>query len=669
MKSHSFLLPLAIAAVLCSAGCGSKEGINSGRLTEGEGLPASEQTSSEEGKAEAGETEAFGSSDSNAPASAPKQVTVQPWSKEHEVKYSEDGQLIYDWNVSVPEVLIPENPKAQYRLNRYLRENDLISSRYDFQSWASEDYASSRQEGFSWSGGYTHNYSYQVLKNEGRLISLRQDCYDYNGGAHGDYFTYLGSYDTTDGKKLELNALSDNPDGLKLTLKQSVAEAAVSEGWSEELAQNALSTEISNFAFLSDGICILYNLYDLGGSYAEGQQEFVIPYEKITQQLNDYGKELALLAARTPDEPKQEETPADYIFPESSTALLSGEDLLKADPESLRLARNEIFARHGRKFDAEDLRSYFEGKSWYQPKVAAADFDENVFNEFEKKNLSLIRTAEDQLKSAEITDSGVLLEQDRTYEYDLDGDGTCEAISWKALPENENLPFPQPELLINGVRQTAISPDLCGSIRFSILDLKKGDRELELHLSLSGDSDTLNSLSFYRYRNGCLEQIGELAGKACGQKGSLYRYSSLNAQGDGLLTVCADTPFGGSSQTFGCFFVNLVYSYDNGTFTEVIPELYSKRDYEFVTSAFAHDNQCQYYVVASGFTAFSEAGGTAPAFQALVGQTVCPVAWTLKGDKIYALVMNESGDCGWVEDFSWETDLDSSYYLGIPAWG
>ena len=44
--------------------------------------------------------------------------------------------------------------------------------------------------------------------------------------------------------------------------------------------------------------------------------------------------------------------------------------LSKAD---LRLARNEILARHGRIFNSDDLKTYFEGKSWYSGTVAPED--------------------------------------------------------------------------------------------------------------------------------------------------------------------------------------------------------------------------------------------------------------------------------------------------------
>lgn len=63
----------------------------------------------------------------------------------------------------------------------------------------------------------------------------------------------------------------------------------------------------------------------------------------------------------------------------------------------LRLARNEIFARHGRIFTADDLQLYFTEKSWYTPKYTPDEFEQKVdtiFNKFEVANCSLIVTME-----------------------------------------------------------------------------------------------------------------------------------------------------------------------------------------------------------------------------------------------------------------------------------
>lgn len=55
----------------------------------------------------------------------------------------------------------------------------------------------------------------------------------------------------------------------------------------------------------------------------------------------------------------------------------------------IHLAKNEIYARHGYIFKDEDLSNYFMGQLWYLPSVSSEEFDDNIFNDIEKKNLEL----------------------------------------------------------------------------------------------------------------------------------------------------------------------------------------------------------------------------------------------------------------------------------------
>ena len=92
-----------------------------------------------------------------------------------------------------------------------------------------------------------------------------------------------------------------------------------------------------------------------------------------------------------------ETTPAyePYILPDSDRRYLSGEELVYMDKAALRLARNEIYARHGRQFESEDLNEYFNSQPWYDGSIAADGFDDSVLNEYEKANLDLIKRMED----------------------------------------------------------------------------------------------------------------------------------------------------------------------------------------------------------------------------------------------------------------------------------
>ena len=81
----------------------------------------------------------------------------------------------------------------------------------------------------------------------------------------------------------------------------------------------------------------------------------------------------------------------EYLLPDSDTRLLTDADVSGLSTEELRIAKNEIYARHGRMFTSEDLKAYFESKSWYQGSVPAEAFSESVFSQTEKDNITLIQ--------------------------------------------------------------------------------------------------------------------------------------------------------------------------------------------------------------------------------------------------------------------------------------
>ena len=81
---------------------------------------------------------------------------------------------------------------------------------------------------------------------------------------------------------------------------------------------------------------------------------------------------------------------SEYILPYSNSEYLSESDLSELDADSLRLARNEIYARHGRLFDDTVLQNYFSSKSWYHGYIAPSDFQENTLNDYEIYNRDFI---------------------------------------------------------------------------------------------------------------------------------------------------------------------------------------------------------------------------------------------------------------------------------------
>ncbi len=90
----------------------------------------------------------------------------------------------------------------------------------------------------------------------------------------------------------------------------------------------------------------------------------------------------------------QTATSGEYVIPDSSSRRLTAADLAGLTKEQLRYARNEIYARHGRKFQDAGLQAYFDSKSWYVGVIEPDNFNENLLNQIEKDNLDLIRAAE-----------------------------------------------------------------------------------------------------------------------------------------------------------------------------------------------------------------------------------------------------------------------------------
>lgn len=79
------------------------------------------------------------------------------------------------------------------------------------------------------------------------------------------------------------------------------------------------------------------------------------------------------------------------LIENSSSTYLSDSDICWMTPEQLRYAKNEIYARHGRKFDDAELQKWFDEQDWYNGTIEPEDFNDRVFSAIEKANILLIQ--------------------------------------------------------------------------------------------------------------------------------------------------------------------------------------------------------------------------------------------------------------------------------------
>lgn len=90
------------------------------------------------------------------------------------------------------------------------------------------------------------------------------------------------------------------------------------------------------------------------------------------------------------------EVAGDYVLPDSGTRLIDASELEGLSDWELLVARNEIYARHGRGFTNERLQEYFDSKSWYTRRYDPEEFDalEGEMSQTEIANVETILAAE-----------------------------------------------------------------------------------------------------------------------------------------------------------------------------------------------------------------------------------------------------------------------------------
>lgn len=85
---------------------------------------------------------------------------------------------------------------------------------------------------------------------------------------------------------------------------------------------------------------------------------------------------------------------SEYIIPDSNSRYLTESDISGLSLQQLNYAKNEIYARRGRKFDSVELQEYFGSKSWYRGMIEPSQFTNDMLNDYEIENADLLSARE-----------------------------------------------------------------------------------------------------------------------------------------------------------------------------------------------------------------------------------------------------------------------------------
>ena len=87
----------------------------------------------------------------------------------------------------------------------------------------------------------------------------------------------------------------------------------------------------------------------------------------------------------------------EFILPFSNSRSITREDLTGLTEWQLKIARNEIYARHGREFIHQDLSCYFDKLPWYE---INPEYSENDLSSLEISNAVFILNYEKEINSS-----------------------------------------------------------------------------------------------------------------------------------------------------------------------------------------------------------------------------------------------------------------------------
>ncbi len=75
-----------------------------------------------------------------------------------------------------------------------------------------------------------------------------------------------------------------------------------------------------------------------------------------------------------------------------STSYVTYDDIRYLDKGQIRVLKNSIYARHGRRFKDSQLRSYFSSQWWYKP--SRNEIPASEFNKYENYNIKFLHNYE-----------------------------------------------------------------------------------------------------------------------------------------------------------------------------------------------------------------------------------------------------------------------------------
>lgn len=294
MKKRMLLLGMAIWMAAALTGCGNDTTDSTDQAT------AVDQEQSENAT---DKTQTDGSqTDANIEQAATGAPMIQ-MEKQQKDWHSDDGsKWLMHAETQRLQVDIPGNDAATKKINDWSEadastfwENAEKTSEYAENDLESMSTVSGMEDLGTYSYYYSSFQSYNVMRADSQVISLRSYNNDYAGGIHGDYAYYGTTFDTMTGEELKIqDIVTDMPSFRRQATKdidkylQENYSDGLFEDYQDTVEQIWESEDGFNWYLNESGIMVIFNPYVVG-PYAMGAVTVPLPYSAYASYLNqDY---------------------------------------------------------------------------------------------------------------------------------------------------------------------------------------------------------------------------------------------------------------------------------------------------------------------------------------------------------------------------------------------
>lgn len=212
---------------------------------------------------------------------------------------------------------------------------------------------------------------------------------------------------------VDINAVADSSCTLEGNVKKT-GEGVMFLSWSDELSvygldeneekvliKSATSARIDD-SRLQDGLLESIAANEKVKISGDIYIKYDTVYLKANRIVDEDGKEVTL-KKEEPEQPQdtasQSRLSDSYIIPESNQRLLTYSDVQYLTLQEINYAKNEIYARHGRRFQSAELQNYFNTKRWYNGTIAPENFSDSLLSSVEQKNVAFLRDVEFSISS------------------------------------------------------------------------------------------------------------------------------------------------------------------------------------------------------------------------------------------------------------------------------